>query len=428
VDCFVIPVYEAIHGQTRGLYELLSEEEDGEYTFYRDIAQPDGNSLFVEFCVEQLTLGEGHYVLITAVAPDKDAPYYNTLERFRFRLDAMMFDNRLAWWEIDVPTGEALFHENKVQMLGLSPGDIQYLEDYLNLLENTERDKVSNGVEKLVAGESDTEEVTYSVQLPDGSTKWLRELGAVTQYDKDLNPLTITGLTVDITAQKTAESSTQELIKEVSLLTQLLTDDIRADLELVVDGINEDIESPSSSTLYESTSAAKHALASIDSIETVLERTAAEEIEDIPTEPLSVEDSLTHEVTRFNRQYNTDLSVPAIPDNAVVEASPVLCSVLHKVLVDAASEDKCIDIDMKVETDADAVKIKFTYEQSPEPEHSTESDPDDPETPSRLDLGSQIIEAYGGAVWTDTDDERKQITLELPRAESSQEGEQTVNE
>lgn len=426
----VIPVFEAMHGRTRGLYELLADEADGEYTFYRDIDQSDGSQLFVQFTIEQLSFDGDQFVLVTAVAPHMDAPYYNTLERFRYRLDALMFDNRVAWWEFDVDTGEAIFHENKVQMLGISPGDIEYLEDYIRVLDDDATDVVGSSVDRLRSGESETEEVVYSVDLPSGKRRWLREIGAVTQYDEELQPTTITGLTVDITAQKEAEAREQELASKVSLLTQLLTHDINGDLELAMEYLRDADPTGQNDALEAASKAAEHALISIEAVQEVIQRTVDGEIEDLPTEPISVKTALKHELARFERTHDCDISVTGLKKDTYAEASPILCSVIHSVLEDAAQSDDDHDIEIAVRTDDDAVQIEFSYHQDSPPEDSGTSvtGPEDTDGSFGLRLSREIIEAYGGGVWVDWENDEKHITIELPRADSELLSQSTAQE
>jgi PAS domain-containing protein len=420
----VIPVYDAIHGRTRGLYELLEDEDNGEYIFYRDIEQPEsGKSLFVEFTVEQLAFNGDQFVLITAITPETDAPYYNTLERFRYRLDAMMFDNRLGWWNFDVETGDATFHENKLKMIGVSPGDVQTVEEYIQTLSGDSRETVRDAVEALSSGEIEKIEVTYPVELRNGETRWLREIGAVTQYTQEMNPLTVTGLTVDITAEKEAEKSNHDLIGKMSVLTQLLTQDVRNDL---LDGRDYfEASDINDERLQRGIDVINHAIMSIGDVQDVIKRMAEGEIDNLPTQPVSIEKSLERELERLavaDNEVVPEVEITGISDDIYTEASLLLGSVLHNVFIDAMRVTESSPLYVDISEDGEVVKIGFHYplDRSVDDDGNIIDYPDEEHVEERrfgLYMSREIIQGYGGELSVSKEDSEKHITIELPFAD-----------
>ena len=51
------------------------------------------------------------------------------LVQFRRRLEGAMLAGDVAWWQMNVETGEVTFHDNKVEMYGLDPAAFDHYED-----------------------------------------------------------------------------------------------------------------------------------------------------------------------------------------------------------------------------------------------------------------------------------------------------------
>ena len=52
--------------------------------------------------------------------------FLNTEERLTIALEA----GNMAWWEMELPSGEIVFNHNKTRMLGLKGEDFKHFQDF----------------------------------------------------------------------------------------------------------------------------------------------------------------------------------------------------------------------------------------------------------------------------------------------------------
>jgi PAS domain S-box-containing protein len=178
-------------------------------------------------------IGEDDAEVLAVVRPVSDREAHTReLERYRRRLDGAMFVGGLAWWELDVPSGEVTFHERKADMLGFSPGRFSHYEDFTDLLHPDDYERAMDAMRDHYSGETDQYDAVYRIQTAAGGYRWFRDVGAITEWTADGDPATVTGVVVDVTDQKAAETDLRESNARLALLNQLVRHDIRNDLNV----------------------------------------------------------------------------------------------------------------------------------------------------------------------------------------------------
>src|SRR5579871_85338 len=125
------------------------------------------------------------------------------------RLESTMAAAEIGSWQRDVRTNEFFADRNLAALYGLPEGALdgdpsvhhRYIhpEDLPGVLE-AERQSILTGV--VPATE-------FRIRLPDGHEKWVARRGRV-QFDAEGRPMLVSGLLIDITAQKRAERALRE--------------------------------------------------------------------------------------------------------------------------------------------------------------------------------------------------------------------------
>ncbi|MCZ7684672.1 MAG: PAS domain S-box protein [Sandaracinaceae bacterium] len=112
---------------------------------------------------------------------------------------------RAGAWEWDIRTGAAYWSEENYALMGLPPGD--GMESYAAWLEHVhpdDRPRVEEQARRVLELGAEDVDVEVRVLLPDGSARWMREVGKVVTGASGA-PVAMYGIQLDIDAQKQAE-------------------------------------------------------------------------------------------------------------------------------------------------------------------------------------------------------------------------------
>ncbi len=159
------------------------------------------------------------------------------LKIYKERLENAMSTGYLAWWEMDLPSGEVRFNDRKAKMLGYSPEMFEHYTDFTDLLHPEDHDKAMQAMRDHLDGNKERYEVEYRIEKKDGNYKWFRDVGAITEKEGEHKK--VTGVVIDIDERKAVE-------KRDELLQSLLRHDVNNNLQLI-DGylsLLEDIDIP----------------------------------------------------------------------------------------------------------------------------------------------------------------------------------------
>lgn len=123
---------------------------------------------------------------------------------------AMMMQSsneKMAWWEIDIPTGRLLFDPCKLEVIGYPPDQFNTLSDFAPFVHPDDLSKLMAELTGYFEGTSDKLELEYRVRTPSGKYVWLFKYGSIVKVDQNGKPLTCVGFVYNITERKEAEES-----------------------------------------------------------------------------------------------------------------------------------------------------------------------------------------------------------------------------
>ncbi len=145
-----------------------------------------------------------------------------SLEAERQRLQNILAGTGAGTWEMDVRTGEAKINERWAQMIGYSREEVGQisLSTWSRHCHPEDFPSTNEALGRYLGGEGEAFDQTYRMGHKDGHPVWVRTLARVSERDEEGLPLRISGINLDITAQKEA----QEAVSRTSALLQAVLD------------------------------------------------------------------------------------------------------------------------------------------------------------------------------------------------------------
>ena len=125
------------------------------------------------------------------------------------RLEKAMKAGKIAWWELELPSGKVNFSELKTGMLGYNPDDFKFYQDFTKLLHPDDYELAMNAMRDHISGLNEKYEVEYRIKDSKGEYLWFKDLGQITERNAENSSLIISGIVIDITERKVRE---QEII------------------------------------------------------------------------------------------------------------------------------------------------------------------------------------------------------------------------
>jgi len=129
---------------------------------------------------------------------------------YETRLDSAMEIGSLAWWEMDLPDGTVRFDNRKATLLGYSPERFRHYTDFTVLLHPEDYEPAMQAMRDHLAGSEVTYHADYRILGADGKYRWFQDIGGITSTYPDGKPSAVTGIVMDISARKSAESALEE--------------------------------------------------------------------------------------------------------------------------------------------------------------------------------------------------------------------------
>ena len=148
------------------------------------------------------------------------------------KLELAMQVANIAWWEMDVPSGDVSIGNRKKEMVGSPFSKFNYYNDFMELIHPDDVEKTMSSMQNHINGLADKYEVEYRVLNNAGEYLWYYDIGSISKKDKLGKPLTISGLIMDISDRKKTDQELtdqkrffEQLFMQSSLSTQILDKD-----------------------------------------------------------------------------------------------------------------------------------------------------------------------------------------------------------
>lgn len=188
----------------------------GHHTFEMVHEAKNGQHIPVELSSHLFEIGGEERVLTIArdITDRKHAE--KAIVKNQKRLENALRAENLAWWEMELPSGQVTFNDRKATMLGYSPDKFSHYKDFTHLIHPDDHQQALQAMKSHLEGENERYEIEYRIQKSNGNYKWYRDIGKITDSDGEYKK--VTGIVIDIDERKGAE---KELKKEREKLRKL---------------------------------------------------------------------------------------------------------------------------------------------------------------------------------------------------------------
>jgi len=126
------------------------------------------------------------------------------------QLNLAMSVANMAWWEMNIKTGNITFEKRKAEMLGYLPEDFTHYTDFMKLVHPDDAEKAMEAMRQHIHGKAEKYETEYRILTKSGEYKWFYDIGSVTIRDDNGKSILVTGLVFDITDRKKVEESLRQ--------------------------------------------------------------------------------------------------------------------------------------------------------------------------------------------------------------------------
>jgi len=154
---------------------------------------------------------------------DKELTLHNysdyAIRETNIKLTLAMEGGNMAWWEMDVPTGNVSFASRKVEMLGYPPENFKHYKDFTALVHPSDFNRIMNAMKGHFDGTYDKYEAEYRILAKSGEYIWFYDYGSVVKRDANGSPLICTGFVFNISERKKAELNLLKTTKALESLS-----------------------------------------------------------------------------------------------------------------------------------------------------------------------------------------------------------------
>ncbi len=154
-------------------------------------------------------------VLITFININNIKQTTQKLKQVEERLSLSLEAGNIAWWEMELPSGNVNFSKNKVLMIGHDPNNFKDYKDFMKIVHPEDYDKAMNAMYNLLNGSKELYDCEYRIKNNKGEYQWFHDIGKIT-YRNDDN-IIISGVVKEITQNKNLEFNLIEAIKKAEI-------------------------------------------------------------------------------------------------------------------------------------------------------------------------------------------------------------------
>ncbi|MFP4068445.1 MAG: PAS domain S-box protein [Spirochaetaceae bacterium] len=150
------------------------------------------------------------------------------------RVEAGLRAGNLAWWEMQLPSGKVIFDEHKANMLGYLPQQFETYHDFTALLHPEDHQRAMQAMRNHLEGTATVYEVEYRIKTSDGTYKWFRDVGAITEREARSGTIRVIGIVEDITERKRLEEELRTAVSDKTRLVREMNHRVKNNLAMVL--------------------------------------------------------------------------------------------------------------------------------------------------------------------------------------------------
>jgi len=172
------------------------------------LVNADGQSVFCQLIGIINDNADKCMLTITDISERKEVE--KALAENNVRLELALEAGEMAWWEMEVSTGNVIFDKQKTEMIGYSAKDFTHYTHFTALVHPEDIQNVMDAMNRLLAGETETFEVDYRLLSKSGEYIWFNDIGIKSPKSIDDNSQYVRGIVKNISLKKEKELAIQE--------------------------------------------------------------------------------------------------------------------------------------------------------------------------------------------------------------------------
>lgn len=138
-------------------------------------------------------------------------------------LEMAMAVGNVAWWEMELPSGNVRFNENKTKMIGREAKDFTHYKHFTDLVHPEDLDRIMGAMQAHLQGSAELYETEYRIKHTDGTYRWFYDRGRIVEKTDD-GTIVVMGIVQNITELKTAILELKSRVDEVEKLNSYMLD------------------------------------------------------------------------------------------------------------------------------------------------------------------------------------------------------------
>jgi len=184
-----------------------------------EVTSKNGNKMIWSFKYSKIgEIAEKSSIITVATDVTEKKNIENTLIEYNSRFELAMKSANMAWWEMNITSGEVKFDPRKATMLGYQPSDFKHYNDFMKLIHPEDYDKVMNAMKNHLYKETEKYEIEYRIKSASGEYMWFYDVGKRIEHDIEKTNR-VSGTIMNITGRKDSE---EKLIRNELRLQKLV--------------------------------------------------------------------------------------------------------------------------------------------------------------------------------------------------------------
>lgn len=114
-----------------------------------------------------------------------------------------VLNHEAAWWQMELPSGEVLFGDEKAHMLGMEPDHFKKYQDFTSRLHEEDYQKAMNAMKEHISGKKEFYELVYRIKNSKGEYIKFYDCGKITE--KNGENITLMGFVMKVKEDKNFE-------------------------------------------------------------------------------------------------------------------------------------------------------------------------------------------------------------------------------
>lgn len=101
------------------------------------------------------------------------------------KFDQAVLEGKVAWWQMELPSGDVFFGQTKTDMLGYSEKDFDHYQDFTELIHPDDHKETMQAMRDHLEGKKDLYETVYRIQAQNGKYIKFYDLGQIIEKVED---------------------------------------------------------------------------------------------------------------------------------------------------------------------------------------------------------------------------------------------------